>query len=37
MHVEAIVTREFLTVSSETPLKDVARVPSGNHISGVSV
>jgi CBS domain-containing protein len=37
MKIETIMTRKVLTVSPETPLKDVARLLSENHISGVPV
>jgi CBS domain-containing protein len=37
MHVEAIMTRDVLTASPETPLRDVARLLTGNHISGLPV
>ena len=37
MKIETIMTRKVLTVRPETPLKDVARLLSENHISGVPV
>jgi CBS domain-containing protein len=37
VHVDAIMTRQVVTVSPETPLKDVARLLSSRHISGVPV
>jgi CBS domain-containing protein len=37
MRIEAIMTKQVLSVSPETPLKDVARLLTGHNISGVPV
>jgi CBS domain-containing protein len=37
MRVERVMTRDVLTVAPETPLKDVASLLTGNHISGAPV
>jgi len=37
MKIEHLMTRDVLTVAPETPLKEVAALLTGNHISGAPV